>query len=317
MQKIATVSANNDAQIGGLIADAIDRVGKDGVVEVEEGKSSDTTLDYVEGMQFDKGYQSPYFITDPGSGECLLEDAYVLIHEKKIGNLPDLLPLLNKVAMANKPLLIIAEEVENEALAALVINRLRGVLRICAVKAPGFGDRRKAMLGDIATVTGGQFISEDLGQNLETLDIDALGQVKKVVIDKDHTTLIEGAGKKKDIQARIEQIRQQIETTTSDYDREKLQERLAKLTGGVAIIYVGGVTETAMKERKDRVDDALSATKAANEEGYVPGGGVAYIRAISAVESGRSKSQRRREARFRCRSHSIRATCPTNCCQCR
>ena len=291
LEKVATVSANNDRPIGALLADAIDRVGKDGVVEVEEGKSSDTTLDYVEGMQFDKGYMSPYFITDPGAGECMLEDAYVLIHEKKISNLPDLLPLLNKVAMANKPLLIIAEDVENEALAALVINRLRGVLKICAVKAPGFGDRRKAMLGDIATITGGQFVSEDMGQSLETLDVDALGQVKRVVVDKDHTTLIEGAGKKKEIQARIDQIRQQIEKTTSDYDREKLQERLAKLTGGVAIIYVGGATETEMKERKDRVDDALNATKAANQEGYVPGGGVAFLRAIPAVEAARAKAR--------------------------
>ncbi len=291
LEKIATISANNDREIGSLIADAITRVGKDGVVEVEEGKSSDTTLDYVEGMQFDKGYLSPYFITDPGTAECVLEDVYILIHEKKISNLPDLLPLLNKVAMANKPLLIIAEDVENEALAALVINRLRGVLKIGAVKAPGFGDRRKAMLGDIATITGGQFVSEDLGQNLETLDISALGQAKKVVINKDHTTIIEGAGKKKAINERIDQIRQQIDKTTSDYDREKLQERLAKLTGGVAIIYVGGATETAMKECKDRVDDSLSATKAANAEGYVPGGGVAFLRAIPAVVDARSKAR--------------------------
>ena len=291
LQKVATVSANHDDEIGKLIAEAIDQVGKDGVVEVEEGKAADTTLDYVEGMQFDKGYLSPYFMTDPQSQECILEDAMILIHEKKISNLPDLLPLLNKVAMAQKPLLIIAEDVENEALAALVVNRLRGVLRICAVKAPGFGDRRKAMLGDIATLTGGTFLSEDLGQSLETLELDALGAAKKIVVDKDNTTVIEGAGKKKDITARCEQIRTQIETTTSDYDREKLQERLAKLTGGVAIINVGAATETAMKERKDRVDDALHATKAAAAEGYVAGGGVAFIRAIQAVEEARGRAR--------------------------
>ena len=291
LQKVATVSANHDDEIGKLIAEAIDQVGKDGVVEVEEGKAADTTLDYVEGMQFDKGYLSPYFMTDPQSQECILEDAMILIHEKKISNLPDLLPLLNKVAMAQKPLLIIAEDVENEALAALVVNRLRGVLRICAVKAPGFGDRRKAMLGDIATLTGGTFLSEDLGQSLETLELDALGTAKKIVVDKDNTTVIEGAGKKKDITARCEQIRTQIETTTSDYDREKLQERLAKLTGGVAIINVGAATETAMKERKDRVDDALHATKAAAAEGYVAGGGVAFIRAIQAVEEARGRAR--------------------------
>jgi chaperonin GroEL len=291
LQKVATVSANHDGEIGKLIAEAIDRVGKDGVVEIEEGKAADTTLDYVEGMQFDKGYLSPYFMTDPQSQECILEDAIVLIHEKKISNLPDLLPLLNKVAMAQKPLLIIAEDVENEALAALVVNRLRGVLRICAVKAPGFGDRRKAMLGDIAALTGGTFLSEDLGQSLETLELDALGAAKKIVVDKDNTTVIEGAGKKKDITARCEQIRTQIETTTSDYDQEKLQERLAKLTGGVAIINVGAATETAMKERKDRVDDALHATKAAAAEGYVAGGGVAFIRAIEAVEEARGRAR--------------------------
>jgi chaperonin GroEL len=291
LQKVATVSANHDAQIGELIAAAIDKVGPEGVVQVEEGKASDTTLDYVEGMQFDKGYLSPYFMTDPATQECVLEDALILIHEKKISNLPDLLPLLNKVASAGKPLLVIAEEVENEALAALVINRLRGVLKICAVKAPGFGDRRKAMLGDIAALTGGTFISEDLGQKLESIEIDALGQAKKILIDKDNTTIVEGAGKKKDIQARIDQIRKQIDATTSDYDREKLQERLAKLTGGVAILRVGALTETALKERKDRVDDALHATKAAAQEGYVPGGGVAYLRAIPAVEAAKAKAR--------------------------
>ena len=291
LQNVATVSANHDTQIGQLIAEAIDKVGSEGVVEVEEGKTADTTLDYVEGMQFDKGYLSPYFMTDPGASECVLEDAYVLIYEKKISNLPDLLPLLNKIATASKPLLIIAEDVESEALAALVVNRLRGVLRVCAVKAPGFGDRRKAILGDIAALTGGTFISEDLGQNLEDLELDALGKAKKIVVDKDNTTVIEGQGKKKDITTRIDQIRQQIEKTTSDYDREKLQERLAKLTGGVAILYVGAVTETAMKERKDRVKDSLNATKAAAQEGYVPGGGLALLRAVSAVEASRSKAR--------------------------
>ena len=289
LKKVATISANQDEEIGELIAEAIDRVGSEGVVEVEEGKAAETTLDYVEGMQFDKGYLSPYFMTDPATQEAVLEDALILIHEKKISNLPDLLPLLEKAAMAQKPLLIIAEDVENEALAALVINRLRGVLKVCAVKAPGFGDRRKAMLGDIATLTGGQFISEDLGLKLESLEVSQLGTAKKITVGKDNTTIIEGGGKKKDITARCEQIRKQIETTTSDYDREKLQERLAKLTGGVAIINVGAATETAMKERKDRVDDALHATKAAAKEGYVPGGGVALLRAVEAVENLRSK----------------------------
>ncbi|MEM9021682.1 MAG: chaperonin GroEL [Planctomycetota bacterium] len=290
-RKVATVSANHDTEIGDTIAEAIDKVGPDGVVEVEEGKSADTTLDYVEGMAFDKGYLSPYFMTDPQSMECVLEDALILIHEKKISNLPDLLPLLNKVAMAQKQLLIIAEDVESEALAALVVNRLRGVLKVCAVKAPGFGDRRKAMLGDIASLTGGTFVSEDLGLSLEALELDALGSAKRIAIDKDSTTLIEGGGKKKDITTRCDQIRTQIENTTSDYDREKLQERLAKLTGGVAIIRVGAHTETAMKERKDRVDDALHATKAAALEGYVPGGGVSFVRAIEAVTTGRSKAR--------------------------
>lgn len=290
-QKVATVSASHDTEVGQMIAEAIDKVGKDGVVEVEEGNAAETMLDYVEGMQFDKGYQSPYFVTDPATMECVLEDALILIHEKKISNLSDLLPLLNKVAGTQQPLLIICEEVENEALAALVVNRLRGVLKICAVKAPGFGDRRKALLGDIAVLTGGEFFSEDLGQSLENVEIDALGKAKKIAIDKDNTTLIEGAGKNKDIKARCDTIRRQIESTTSDYDREKLQERLAKLTGGVAVVKVGAATETAMKERKDRVDDALHATKAAAEEGYVAGGGVAYIRAIDAVENARSRGK--------------------------
>jgi chaperonin GroEL len=266
-------------------------VGKDGVVEVEDSNTSETYLTYVEGMQFDKGYLSPYFMTDPASQECVLEDALILIHEKKISNLADILPLLNKIAMAQKPLLIIAEDVESEALAALVVNRLRGVLKVAAVKAPGFGDRRKAMLGDIAALTGGTFISEDLGVNLETLELEALGSAKKLVIDKDNTTIIEGAGKKKDISGRCDQIRNQIAATTSDYDKEKLQERLAKLTGGVAIINVGAATEIELKEKKDRVDDAMHATKAAAAEGYVPGGGVAFIRAAEAVTEARKKAK--------------------------
>jgi len=290
-KKVATVSANHDAEIGGLIADAIDRVGHDGVVEVEEGKTAETTLEFVEGMAFDKGFLSPYFMTDPKKAECVLEDPLILIHEKKISNLNDLLPLLNKAASGSKPLLIIAEDVESEALAALVVNRLRGVLQVCAVKAPGFGDRRKAMLGDIAALTGGTFFAEDLGRNLEDVELKELGSAKKVVVNKDKTTVIQGAGKKKDIEARCNQIRTQIERTTSDYDREKLQERLAKLTGGVAIINVGAPTETAMKERKDLVDDALNATRAAAKEGYVPGGGVACIRAIEAVEQKRSRAK--------------------------
>jgi len=311
LHNIATVSANHDAEIGRLIADAIEKVGKDGVVEVEEGKSAETMLDFVEGMQFDKGYLSPYFMTDPATQECVLEDTLILIYEKKISNLPDLLPLLNKVAMASKPLLIIAEDVENEALAALVVNRLRGVLKVCAVKAPGFGDRRKAMLGDIATLTGGTFISEDLGQSLESIELDALGSAKRVLVDKDNTTLIEGAGKKKDISSRIEQIRVQIESTTSDYDREKLQERLAKLTGGVAIINVGAATETAMKERKDRVDDALHATKAAAAEGYVAGGGVAFVRAIEAVNAARQRARGDEKLGY----EVIKAALPAPLCQ--
>jgi len=290
-RKVATVSANHDAQIGEMIAEAIAKVGAEGVVEVEEGKAAETTVDYVEGMQFDKGYISPYFMTDPKTAECVLEDAYVLIHEKKISNLTDFLPFLNKIATAGKPLLVIAEEVESEALAALVVNRLRGVLRICAVKAPGFGDRRKAMLGDIAVLTGGTFFSEDLGRTLESIELKELGRARKIVVDKDNTTVIEGAGKKSEIQARADQIKAQHDRSTSDYDREKLMERLAKLTGGVAIIHVGGATETEMKERKDRVDDALHATRAAAQEGYVPGGGVALLRTQSAVKKARAKAE--------------------------
>jgi chaperonin GroEL len=289
--KIATVSANHDSVIGGLIAEAIAKVGPEGVVEVEEGKASETTLDYVEGMQFDKGYLSPYFMTDPKTAECVLEDAMVLVYEKKIGNLTDLLPLLNKVAMASKPLLIIAEEVENEALAALVVNRLRGTIKVCAVKAPGFGDRRKAMLGDIAVLTGGVFFAEDLGRNLDSVELSELGKAKRIVVDKDNTTIIEGAGKKKDIEQRAEQIKAQHDRSTSDYDKEKLQERLAKLTGGVAVINVGGASEIEMKERKDRVDDALHATRAAAQEGYVPGGGVALLRTLAALEKGQKAAK--------------------------
>ena len=290
-KKIATVSANHDASVGDLIAEAIDRVGAEGVVEVEEGKSATTTLDYVEGMQFDKGYLSPYFMTDPKTGECVLEDAYILIYEKKISNLPDLLPLLNKTVATGKPILLIAEEVENEALATLVVNRLRGTLKIAAVKAPGFGDRRKAMLGDIAVLTGGTFIAEDLGRSLESVELNELGRAKKIVITKDDTTIIEGAGKKSDIQARAAQIKSQHDKSTSDYDREKLMERLAKLTSGVAIINVGGATEIAMKSTKDLVDDALHATRAAAKEGYVPGGGVALLRAQDAILKGASKAK--------------------------
>ena len=290
-KKVATVSANHDAEIGELIAEAIDRVGPDGVVEVEDGKSADTTLEYVEGMQFDKGYLSPYFMTDPKTAECVLEDCLVLIYEKKIANLPDLLPLLNKVASSGKPLLIIAEDVESEALAALVVNRLRGSLKICAVKAPGFGDRRKAMLQDLGILTSGTYFSEDLGRSLESIELGELGKAKKIVVTKDDTTIIEGAGKKADIKARADQIMAQWEKSTSDYDREKLMERHAKLTGGVAIINVGGATEIAMKERKDMVDDALHATRAAAKEGYVPGGGVALLRTQPAIEKAKAKAK--------------------------
>ena len=291
LRKVATVSANHDTEIGNLIADALDRVGKEGVVTIEEGKSLKTEMTLVEGMAFDKGYLSPYFMTNPGTMECVLENALILIYEKKISTISELLPLLNKVVTAAKPLLIIAEDLENEALTTLVVNRLRGILNICAIKAPGFGDRRKALLGDIAAVTGGTFISEDLGVKLDAIELSQLGQAKRIVVDKDNTTIIEGAGKKKDIEARISQIRGQVEKTTSDYDREKLQERLAKLTGGVAVLRVGGATETAMKEAKFRVEDALHATRAAAEEGIVPGGGVAFLRAIAAVEAAKGKAR--------------------------
>ncbi len=284
IMQVATVSANWDEAIGNIIADAMDKVGKDGTITVEEAKSIDTTLDVVEGMQFDKGYLSPYFVTDSDSMECKLENAYILIFEKKISNLKDMLPLLEKVAQTGKPLMIIAEDVEGEALATLVVNRLRGTLNVCAVKAPGFGDRRKAMMEDIGILTGGRCITEDLGIKLEGIELTDLGQAKTVTIGKEDTTIIEGNGKASNIQGRVNQIRRQIEETTSDYDREKLQERLAKLAGGVAVINVGAATETEMKEKKARVEDALHATRAAVEEGIVPGGGVALIRCIPAIK---------------------------------
>jgi chaperonin GroEL len=284
IRQVATVSANWDKTIGEIIADALDKVGKDGTVTVEEAKSIETSLEVVEGMQFDKGYLSPYFVTNQEDQEAVLENAYLLIHEKKISSLKDMLPLLEKVAKSGKPLLVIAEEVEGEALATLVVNKLRGTLQVCAVKAPGFGDRRKAMLEDIAILTGGKMLSEDLGIKLENVTLDDLGKVKRVVVDKENTTLIEGVGKSSDIQGRVSQIKKQIEETTSDYDKEKLQERLAKLAGGVAVINVGAATETEMKEKKARVEDALHATRAAVEEGIVPGGGVALIRGQKAIE---------------------------------
>ena len=282
--QVATVSANWDTTIGQIIADAMDKVGKDGTITVEEAKSIETSLDVVEGMQFDKGYLSPYFVTNPDSLEVIQESAYILIHEKKISSLKDLLPILEKIAKTGKPFLIISEDVEGEALATLVVNKLRGTLQVCAVKAPGFGDRRKAMLEDIAALTGGKCITEDLGIKLENLTLEDLGRAKRLVIDKENTTIIEGEGKGADIQGRVAQIKRQIEETTSDYDREKLQERLAKLAGGVAVINVGAATETEMKEKKARVEDALHATRAAVEEGIVPGGGVALIRAQAALD---------------------------------
>ncbi|MBM3822969.1 MAG: chaperonin GroEL [Verrucomicrobia bacterium] len=285
IKQVATVSANWDTTIGEIIADAMDKVGKDGTITVEEAKSIETTLDVVEGMQFDKGYLSPYFVTNSESMEAKLDDAYILIYEKKISSLKDLLPVLEKVARTGKPLLIIAEEVEGEALATLVVNKLRGTINACAVKAPGFGDRRKAMLEDIAILTGGKCITEDLGIKLESLQLDDLGRAKSVVVDKENTTIVEGNGKSSEIQGRVNQIRRQIEETTSDYDREKLQERLAKLAGGVAVINVGAATETEMKEKKARVEDALHATRAAVEEGIVPGGGVALLRCLPAIEA--------------------------------
>ena len=282
--QVGSISANNDRTIGEIIAEAMKKVGKDGVITVEEAKSIDTSLDVVEGMQFDRGYLSPYFVTDPDRMESILEDAYILLHEKKISSMKDLLPLLEQVAKGGSPLVIVAEDVEGEALATLVVNKLRGTLQGCAIKAPGFGDRRKAMLEDIAILTGGKVISEDLGIKLENVRLEDLGRAKKVSIDKDNTTLVEGAGKPEDIAGRVKQIRTQVEETTSDYDREKLQERLAKLVGGVAVIKVGAATETELKEKKARVEDAMHATKAAAEEGIVPGGGVAFIRALRVLE---------------------------------
>jgi len=283
--QVAAISANGDMNIGRIIADAMKKVGKDGVITVEEAKTMHTELDTVEGMQFDRGYLSPYFITDPDRMECVLEDPYILIHEKKISNMKDLLPLLEQIARSGKPLLVIAEEVEGEALATLVVNKLRGTLNACAVKAPGFGDRRKAMLEDIAILTGGKAIMEETGIKLEGVRLDDLGRAKRITVDKDNTTIVDGAGSQKAIEGRIKQLRAQIEETTSDYDREKLQERLAKLAGGVAVIRVGAATETEMKEKKARVEDALHATRAAVEEGIVPGGGVALLRAATALES--------------------------------
>src|SRR2546422_300931 len=284
IEQVASIASNNDKTIGNLIAEAMEKVGKDGVITVEEAKGMETTLEVVEGMQFDRGYLSPYMVTDPARMEAVLEDCLVLIHEKKLSSMKEMLPLLEQVAQSGKPLLIIAEDVEGEALATLVVNKLRGTLASCAVKAPGFGDRRKAMLEDIATLTGGKAITEDLGIKLENLKLADLGKAKKVVVDKDNTTIIEGGGKASAIEGRIKQLRMQIEESTSDYDKEKLQERLAKLAGGVAIVKVGAATETAMKEKKARVEDALNATRAAVEEGIVPGGGVALLRASKVLE---------------------------------
>ncbi|MEI6658270.1 MAG: chaperonin GroEL [Planctomycetota bacterium] len=289
--QVGAISANNDRAIGDLLAEALQKVGKDGVITVEEGKTTETTVRFVDGMQFDKGFVSPYFMNKTAELECQLDDALILIHEKKISNLRDLLPLLEKVAQASKPLLIIAEDVDGDALTALVVNKLRGVLNVCASKAPGFGDRRKAMLGDIATLTGGTLISEDLGLKLESLDLSHLGRAKSVTVDKNETTIVQGAGKQSDVQARVQQLRQQIENTESEYDREKLQERLAKLTGGVAIVSVGAGTEAEMKQKKARVEDALHATRAAVEEGIVPGGGVALLRCREAVEKARAQAK--------------------------
>ncbi|GAB1536325.1 chaperonin GroEL [Geovibrio sp. ADMFC3] len=285
IEQVGTISANNDKEIGGIIAEAMEKVGKDGVITIEENKSTDTVLDVVEGMQFDRGYLSPYFVTNPENMEAALDNPYILIYEKKISNMKEILPVLEQLAKQNAPFLIIAEDVEGEALATLVVNKLRGTLNCCAVKAPGFGDRRKEMLKDIAVLTGGQVISEDLGIKIDTVTLDDLGRAKKIVIDKENTTIVEGAGKTEEIQARVNQIKKQAEDTTSDYDREKLQERLAKLVGGVAVIKVGAATETEMKEKKARVEDALNATKAAVEEGIVPGGGVALIKALKSVEA--------------------------------
>ena len=306
-KRVATISANGDEHIGNLMADAMEKVGKEGVITVDEGKGTESVLEYTEGMQFDKGYLSPYFMTNPTTLETIMENAYVLLHEKKINNLAELLPLLNKIVGGSRPLLIVAEDVEAEALAALVVNKLRGILNVCAVKAPGFGDRRKAIMGDLAVLTGATFISEDLGLKLESIELDQLGSAKRIVISKDNTLIVEGAGSKKDLQARAEQIRSQIEKTTSDYDKEKLQERLAKLTGGVAVVKAGANTETEMKERKDLIDDALHAVKASAIEGIVPGGGVAFLRAIAAVEAGKSKVKGDEKFGFEILAEALRA----------
>jgi chaperonin GroEL len=284
ISQVGKISANNDETIGNIIAEAMNKVGKEGVITVEEAKGMETTLDVVEGMQFDRGYLSPYFVTDPEKMVAVLEDVYILLNEKKISNMKDMLPILEQIAKMGKPLLILAEDVEGEALATLVVNKLRGTLKCCSVKAPGFGDRRKSMLEDIAILTGGRVISEDLGIKLENIKLNDLGRAKRITVDKDNTTIVDGAGDKDDIEARVKQIRAQIEETTSDYDREKLQERLAKIIGGVAVINVGAATETEMKEKKARVEDALNATRAAVEEGIVPGGGVAYLRCLSALD---------------------------------
>jgi chaperonin GroEL len=308
-KRVATISANGDEHIGQLMADAMEKVGKEGVITVDEGKGTESVLEYTEGMQFDKGYLSPYFMTNPTSLEAVMENAYILLHEKKINNLAELLPLLNKIVAGGRPLLIIAEDVEAEALAALVINKLRGTLNVAAVKAPGFGDRRKAMMGDLAAVVGGQFISEDLGLKLESVELEQLGSAKRIVISKDNTLIVEGAGTKKEITARVEQIRGQIEKTTSDYDKEKLQERLAKLTGGVAVVKAGANTETEMKERKDLIDDALHAVKASAIEGIVPGGGVAFLRAIEAVLAAKGKAKGDEKIGFDILAEALKAPC--------
>jgi chaperonin GroEL len=306
-KRVATVSANGDEHIGELLAEAMEKVGKEGVITVDEGKGTESVLEYTEGMQFDKGYLSPYFLTNPTTLQAIQENALILLHEKKISNLGELLPLLNKIATGGKPLLIIAEDVDAEALAALVVNKLRGVLNVCAVKAPGFGDRRKAIMGDLAVVTGGKFISEDLGLKLENVELDDLGTAQRIVVDKENTLIVQGGGSKKEITGRADQIRLQIDKTTSDYDREKLQERLAKLTGGVAVIKAGATTETEMKERKDLIDDALHAVKASAVDGIVPGGGVAYLRAIAAIENGRSRAKGDERIGFDILAEALRA----------
>ncbi len=313
LRKVATVSANWNREIGNMIADAFEKVGKDGVITVEEGKGLQTELELVEGMQFDKGYISAYFMTNPTTLECIMEDAYILIHEKKISSVRDLVPLLEKTATAGKPLLIIAEDLEGDALAALVLNKLRGILNVSAIKAPAFGDRRKAMLADIAVLTGGTLISEDLGVKLETVELSMLGKAKRLVITKDNTTIIEGGGAKKDIQARIDTILMQIEKTTSDYDREKLQERLAKLCGGVAVIKAGAATEVEMKERKDLIDDAMHATRAAAEEGIVAGGGVVFLHTIESVAKARDKARGDEKIGFDIVLHALEAPCKQIC----